>query len=157
MTDPDVPSETLATIEVIAGAIRQELGEEIDAYPGRRDPEGADPLNRAFRAVVRALLSAAGVHDDHLAEFVSHALLVVATSRLEPEGYDARQIKALIEEEPGRPDDWLSFVTLSSRAQIEPRSRSRPGLAAIAVSASAQASGDGIGRPFRFASKHAVR
>ena len=125
MTDPDVPSETLAIVDLIAGAIRQELGEEIDAYPGHLGPEGADPLNRAFRAVVWALLATAGVHDDHLAEFVSHALLVVATRRLEAEGYEARQIKALIEEEPGRPDDWLDLrdpqLPPADRAPARPR------------------------------------
>ncbi len=47
----------LALVERIAGAIRHELGAEVDAYPGLRDPDRADPLNRAFRAVVRSLLS----------------------------------------------------------------------------------------------------
>ena len=34
MSDADVPAEALALIEAVAGAIRDELGEEIDAYPG---------------------------------------------------------------------------------------------------------------------------
>ena len=34
MPDADRLPDRLATIETIAGAIRDELGEEIDAYPG---------------------------------------------------------------------------------------------------------------------------
>jgi len=120
MDDADVPAEVLAIIEVIAGAIRRELGEAVDAYPGCRAPEGADPLNRAFRAVVRALLAAAGVPDGDLPASVSRTLLLVATRRLEAAGWDDRQVGWLIAEEPGSPDDWLTYLALSSRPQIEP-------------------------------------
>jgi len=47
MSDAGIPAEALAILEVVAGAIRRELGAAIDAYPGRREPEQADPLNRA--------------------------------------------------------------------------------------------------------------
>ena len=120
MSDPDVPAEALALVERIAGAIRDELGEEVDAYPGCRSPEGADPLNRAFRAVVRSLLAADGVPADELAASVSRTLRLVAERRLASEGRDDDRVKALIEEEPGSPDDWLCFLILSSRPQIEP-------------------------------------
>ncbi len=120
MPDAEVPVATLATVEVIAGAIRAELGEAIDAYPGCRSPEGADPLNRAFRAIVRSLLAAHGVTHEDLAASVSRTLLLAASRRLAPEGWVGRQAKALTEEEPGGPDDWLCFLTLSSRSQIEP-------------------------------------
>ena len=50
MHDPQIPAEALEVIELVGGAIRDVLGGEIDAYPGCRAPEGADPLNRAFRA-----------------------------------------------------------------------------------------------------------
>lgn len=120
MSDADLPIEALANIEVIAGAIRDELGEEIDAYPSRRSPEGAEPLNRAFRAAVRAILAAGGVRADDLAASVSLALLLIASRRLEDEGWDAPRAKALVEQEPGSPDDWLCFLALSSRPQIEP-------------------------------------
>ena len=30
------------------------------------------------------------------------------------------RVKFLIEEEPGSPDDWLAFLILSSRPQIQP-------------------------------------
>ncbi len=121
MSDADVPSEALAIIEVIAGAIRAELGEEIEAYPGASSPERADPINRAFRAAVRSLLATGGVRADDLAASVSLALLLIASRRLEDEGWDATRAKALVEQEPGSPDDWLCFLALSSRPQIEPQ------------------------------------
>ena len=119
MSDADLSAEALAIIEVIAGAIRTELGEEVDAYPGRQEPEGADPLNRAFRAIVRAILdlNTSGIEGTH--SLVSRALRRVAERRLRAEGWDDHQVRTLIDEEPGSPDDWLAYLILSSRAQIE--------------------------------------
>ncbi len=120
MADFEIPAEALALVELIAGAIRAELGAEVDAYPGCRAPEGADPLNRAFRAVVRSILAADGAPGDELAVSVSRALLLVASRRLTAEGRHDGRAKELIEEEPGSPDDWLTFLILSSLPQIEP-------------------------------------
>jgi hypothetical protein len=119
MSDADLSVEALEIIEIVAGAIRDELGEEVDAYPGRQEPEGADPLNRAFRAVVRAILgpNTSGTEGTH--SLVSRALRRVAERRLAAEGRDDHQVKTLIDEEPGSPDDWLVYLILSSRAQIE--------------------------------------
>jgi len=117
MPEAKVTAETLALIERIAGAIRRELGGAIDAYPGGRSPEGADPMNRAFRAVVRSLLESDLFDPTRL---VSLTLLQVAERRLTGKEWDALQVKLLIEEEPGSPDDWLTFLALSSRSQIEP-------------------------------------
>ncbi|SIO11188.1 hypothetical protein SAMN05444166_2507 [Singulisphaera sp. GP187] len=119
MPDADVPSPALALIELIATAIRNELGAEIDAYPGQRQPERADPLNRAFRAVVRAIVRhITGL--DVSPDLVSLTLLQVTQRRLTSEGWDERQVRFLIDQEPGHPDDWLTFLLLSSRPQIEP-------------------------------------
>ncbi len=120
MPDADIPAEALALVETIAGAIRVELGEAVDAYPGCRSPDGADPLNRAFGAIVRSLVAMDAVSGGDLAGSVSRTLLRVASRRLGAEGWDDLQIKTLIEEEPGHPDDWLIFLILSSRSQIEP-------------------------------------
>ena len=120
MPDADVPAGALALVERIAGAIRRELGAEIDPYPGHRDPDRADPLNRAFRAVVRSLLKWAGVLEADLAATASRTLLRAATRRLEAEGRDGLAIKMLVEDEPGHPDDWLCFLILADRSQIEP-------------------------------------
>jgi hypothetical protein len=120
MPDHDVRPATLAFLEQIAKAIRRELGESIDAYPGCRSPEGADPINRAFRAVVRSLAEADLPPGTDLDGIVSRVLRLLARRRLVAEGWDDDQLKSLIEEEPGSPDDWLAFLILSSRPQIEP-------------------------------------
>ena len=113
-------ADVLALVERVAGAIRRELGAEVDPYPGLRDPDRADLLNRAFRVVVRSLLEARGEPELNLAATTSRTLLQVATRRLEDEGRDALVIKMLIEDEPGHSDDWLCFLILADRSQIEP-------------------------------------
>ena len=120
MPDADASAEALALIETIAGAIRDELGPEIDAYPGLRRPERADPFNRAFRAVVRAILQRDAPDAVVSPTLVSQALGQVAERRLAAEGWDDRQVRSLVEQEPGSPDDWLAFLILNSRPQIEP-------------------------------------
>jgi hypothetical protein len=120
MPDPDISPETLTLLGRIAGAIRDELGQAIDAYPGCRSPEAADPINRAFRAVARSLAGADVSAGTGLTGATSRALLRLALRRLAEEGWDDDRAKSLIEEEPGGPDDWLAFLILSSREQIEP-------------------------------------
>ena len=120
MPDAETPAEALSIIEIIAGAIRDELGEEIDAYPGASSPERADPINRAFRAIVRTILSLNTSGIVGMDSLVSQALRRVAERRLAEEGWDDHPVKKLIDEEPGSPDDWLSYLILSSRAQVEP-------------------------------------
>lgn len=120
MSDADVPAGALATIEAIADAIRRELGHEIDADPGRRTPEESDPLDRAFRSIVRSLLAADADPGADPTTLVSRTLHMVAERRLLDEGWAGDRARALIEDEPGSPDDWLCFLALSSRTQIEP-------------------------------------
>jgi hypothetical protein len=120
MPEPDVLPATLASLERIAGAIREELGESIDAYPGGQSPEAADPINRAFRAVVRSLAGADLGQGTDLDGTVSQILRQLTEIRLAAEDWDDDRVKSLIEEEPGSPDDWLAFLILSSRSQIEP-------------------------------------
>ncbi|WP_406699447.1 hypothetical protein V5E97_11315 [Singulisphaera sp. Ch08] len=119
MPDAAIPPPTLALIELIATAIRNELGVEIDAYPGQRQPERADPLNRGFRAVARVIVRHI-VGPDASPDLVSLTLLQATQRRLTSEGWEERQVRFLIELESGYPDDWLTFLLLSSRPQIEP-------------------------------------
>ena len=77
-------------------------------------------MNRVFRAIVRSLLESDLPSVADLTPLVSLTLRQVAERRLAAEGWDAERIKFLIEEEPGGPDDWLAFLILSSRTQIEP-------------------------------------
>jgi hypothetical protein len=120
MPDADVPAGALALAERTAGAIRAELGAEIDAYPGAAGPDRADPLNRAFRAVVRCLMEADGTPPATLPALVSRTLRNASERRLAAEGWDERQTRLPIDMEPGGPDDWLAYLNLSSREQIEP-------------------------------------
>lgn len=101
-----------ATIEAIAGAIRRELGDQVEACPGGRSPEQAEPLNRAFRAVVRCLLERTAAPGRSSAALVTRALHEIVRRRLADGGLDEGQIKALLEFEPGTPDDWLAFLIL---------------------------------------------
>jgi hypothetical protein len=120
MPDADVSASVLTILERIARAIRRELGSSIDSYPGCHSPEAADPLNRAFRAVVRAFVEAAAGPGANLDATASRALRLLAQRRLAIEGWDDQQVKFLVEGEPGSPDDWLCFLILSDREQIEP-------------------------------------
>jgi len=124
MSNAELPVEVLAIIEVIAGAIRRELGEDIDAYPGWWTPDGADPLNRAFRAIVESLLSLHLALGESPTVAVSRALRRVAEQRLAADRFDARESRLLLEAEPGSPDDWLTFLILSSRTQVRDALRS---------------------------------
>ena len=119
MPDTDVLAEALALIELVARAIRDELGAEIDAYPGAHAPEHADPLNRAFRAVAAALLKRDAADRAVPPARVSQILRRVAERRLARDGWTDRQVRRLIDDEPGGPDDWLAFLVLSSRRQVE--------------------------------------
>src|SRR5262249_22778451 len=48
MSEVDHNREAAVLLERIAAAIRDELGTEIEAYPGAFSPERADPMNRAI-------------------------------------------------------------------------------------------------------------
>ena len=117
---PDSLQPVLHRVEVVAGAIRNVLGAEIDAYPGARVPEQAEPMNRAFRSIARAFLldqlpTAADV------EALTSAVLHEATERrLSAEGWNPDEVRFLIGLEGADRDDWLIFLLLSSRTQIEP-------------------------------------
>jgi hypothetical protein len=119
MAESNLSPDLLALLTRIAGAIRGELGEEIDAYPGPRSPEAADPINRAFRAIVSSLLASIDPPTGETDSLSTRTLRRIAELRLATEGWDDRQVKLLIEEEPGSPDDWLAFLILGSRSQLE--------------------------------------
>src|SRR4051794_2756552 len=57
MSDSHEPFAGLAMVELIAMAIRDELGEEIEEeHPGFRNASQAGHVNRAFVAAARAIL-----------------------------------------------------------------------------------------------------
>jgi hypothetical protein len=105
-------SPEFATIAIIAETIRGELGDEVEACPGFARPEQAEPLNRLFRALVRRFLEPVVDSSHDLTHLTSWVLQELTQQRLAAGGLDARQIKTLLELEPGTPDDWLTFLLL---------------------------------------------
>ena len=118
MVDPHEPTPEFAALEAIADAIRRALGDGVEACPGFRDPEQADPLNRAFRAVARRLLETRAASGRELIAFVSGALRTLVRRRLEAGGLDGLQIRTLLSLEPGTPDDWACFLILVPWAEV---------------------------------------
>ena len=110
MPDADRLAGAEACLGAAAAAIRAELGAEVDAYPGHRSPEAADPLNRAFRAAARSALAGPGSAAEDLPSLVSATLRRLAEARLAGEGIDDGRVRLLLDLEPGAPDDWLAFL-----------------------------------------------
>jgi hypothetical protein len=106
----DVPADALTLVETAARAVRNELGEEVDAYPGYRSPEQADTSNRAFLALTRALLELSRAGAPAAPAVVSRTLRLAAERRLAAEGRDPGRVRALTGQEPGSPDDWETFL-----------------------------------------------
>jgi hypothetical protein len=113
-----VDTPTLATVALIAETIRQQLGDEVEACPGCTRPEQAEPLNRLFRAVVRRLLEPIVESSHDLSRVTSWILRKLTQERLTAGGLDERQIRMLLELEPGTPDDWLTFLLLVPWAEV---------------------------------------
>ena len=111
MSQPYEHAHEVALIEGLAGAIRRELGDEVEVCPGQRAPDQAEPLNRAFRAVVRLVLEPL-VAPGALPAEVSRVLRRVARGRLDAGGLSERQVRTLLEFEAGTPDDWAVFLAL---------------------------------------------
>ena len=120
MPDADGRAAAEVCLGAAAAAIRAVLGAEVDAYPGHRPPEAADPINRAFRAAARSALAGAGAAAEDIPALVSATLRRLAEARLAGEGLGRDAVRALIEDEPGAPDDWLAFLLPSSMEQIAP-------------------------------------
>ncbi|HWE35744.1 MAG TPA: hypothetical protein VG406_04165 [Isosphaeraceae bacterium] len=120
MPDADRRSAAEVCLGAAAAAIRAELGAEVDAYPGHRSPEAADPLNRAFRTAAGSALAGAGAAAEDVPALVSATLRRLADARLAGEGLDPDAVRHLIHAEPGAPDDWIAFLLLSAMEQIGP-------------------------------------
>jgi hypothetical protein len=111
-------SGEIVLVERIAAGIRAELGTAIEVCPGHASPEHAEPLNRAFRAVVRCVLEPVAIAQDDLPRLVSHILRRIVVRRLEAGGLGERATQTLLDFEPGTPDDWLTFLLLVPWAEV---------------------------------------
>jgi hypothetical protein len=112
MSEPYDHASGLALVEGLAGAVRMELGDDVEVCPGHQSPDQAEPLNRAFRALVRHALEHLVGPGCDLPAGVTRVLLRAARGRLEAGGLGESDLRTLPEFEPGSPDDWLVFVLL---------------------------------------------
>ena len=108
-----------ALIEEIASRWREELGVAIEDQPGHHDPSGAGQVNRCFRVTVGCILRTLAPTVDDLPALLSWVLGRVARRRLEAGGLDARQVENLLLLESNGRDDWITFLILTAREEIE--------------------------------------
>jgi hypothetical protein len=105
-------------IEMIAGTIRSELGDEVEVCPGLQSPEEAEALNRVFLALARRIFEPLAAPGQDLSSLVTWALRQFVVRRLAAGGLNAIQIRVLLDLEPGVPDDWLTFLILVPWAEV---------------------------------------
>jgi hypothetical protein len=124
---PEVPEGTagFALVEAVAGGLRRELGRAMEDQPGGPDDANAGQVNRAFRIVVRVVLGAGRTPDDP-GVTGNVALDRLARRRLAACGLTGREIDYLIVDQAGGRDDWLAFLVLTAREEIELLLQSRP-------------------------------
>ena len=109
MSDADVPAEALAIIEVVAGAIRDELGEEVDAYPGPPGARGGPTRSTAPSAPSSGRSSAPSTlgHRGHARARLPGPASRSPSGAWRPRAGTTARSRLLLDEEPGSPDDWL--------------------------------------------------
>jgi hypothetical protein len=119
MFDAREQTNEFALIEVIAAALRTELGVAIEEQPGFRDPSEAGQVNRAFRVVARTILRPIVTTDEDLPALLSRVLGRLARRRLEAGLLDAHEVDHLLHLELDGRDDWLAFLILTDWSEIE--------------------------------------
>jgi hypothetical protein len=119
MRDIRDPPDDLALLEAIAAALREELGDAIEQQAGFRHPGEAGQVNRAFRAVVRTVLSMGTPAGDDPSGMLGDVLRRLARRRLELGLLDAREVEHLLRLEFDGRDDWLACLVLSPWSEIE--------------------------------------
>ncbi len=109
MRDANDPSGSLALIEAIAAAMREELGVQIEDRPGFEDPDEAGQVNRAFRVSIRTVLRVSDPADQDRSAMVGDVLRRLARRRLEAgllerdlDDFRARVRDVLCRRPPGR-------------------------------------------------------
>ena len=66
----------------IAMALRKQLAADMDEYPAHYDPNDSGQLNRAFRIMIRTILSTIVRRSEDLAGVLTWALNHIARQRL---------------------------------------------------------------------------
>jgi hypothetical protein len=119
MFDTCEQTRECALIEAIAAALREELGVAIEEQPGFRDPSEAGQVNRAFRVMARTILRTIAPADEDLPALLSSVLGRLARRRLEADLLEAHEVDHLLGLELGGRDDWLAYLVLTARSEIE--------------------------------------
>jgi hypothetical protein len=112
MCDTRDPPDAVALIEAIAAALREELGVPIEEQPGFRQPGEAGQVNRAFRAMSRAILRPGVRAGEDPSTALSDVLRRLARRRLGAGLLDAREVDHLLGLEFDGRDDWLAYLIL---------------------------------------------
>jgi hypothetical protein len=113
------PPDDLALFEAIAAALRDELGVAIEAQPGFHGADEAGQVNRAFRAMTRTILREGGPAGDDSPVSPSEVLRRLARGRLGAGLLDAREVEHLLSLEFDGRDDWLAYLVLVPRSEID--------------------------------------
>lgn len=119
MRDTGNLTDDLALLEVIAAALREELGVPIEGQPGFHDADEAGQVNRAFRAMARTILRPGVPEQEDLRATLSDVLRRLARRRLEAGLLDAREVEHLLRLEFDGRDDWLAFLILTDWSEVE--------------------------------------
>jgi hypothetical protein len=102
----------------LAKALREGLAGEMDEYPAHHDPDQAGQINRAFRIVVRTIMSTDALPSDAVGGVVTSTLNRIARQRLAEAGFDEDQAAVLLNLEDATRDDWTAFLILTSDEEL---------------------------------------
>ena len=108
-----------ALIARIAGALRDELGSEIEEQPALHDPSQAGQVNRAYRVVALCILTTIVPPEEKLAKVLNWVLTRITRQRLADFGLDDQATHALLSTESADRDDWLAFLILTPAQEID--------------------------------------
>jgi hypothetical protein len=103
---------------LIAGALRDEFGQAIDAHPGGVGVE-AGSVNRAFRTAVRVIVGDGTADGADLATSLTNLLRQTALRWLAELGVRPEQAEVLVSSEPKLGDAWLAYMALAPMSVID--------------------------------------
>lgn len=110
--------DQLRLVLLIAGALREEFGEGIDAHPGGVGNE-AGHVNRAFRTAVRVFVGDVIPDGAAPAVIMSHLLREAAVRRLVEVGVQTETAEDLVSVEPTLGDRWPAYLALAPMSVID--------------------------------------
>jgi hypothetical protein len=110
--------DQLRLVLLIAGALRDEFGQAIDAHPGGVGSEAGD-VNRAFRTAVSVIVCDGTADGDAPAIILTNVLREAARRWLAELGVRPEQAEVLVSSEPKLGDAWLAYLALAPISVID--------------------------------------